>query len=144
MTTQAMLASVEAQIRKDIPRLMELKEGCVLFNRRNEDNLKIICLDTDFDEYVCLKNKMYLTGVPFKDVSLFEIIGHEIMLNDVLEWLKNKFSNEVIIYEGNNVFKIKGYNFDYDLGEFEWDLPSLYLKDQSEELIKFLYNLIKE
>ena len=27
MTTAEMLASVEAQIRKDIPRLMELREG---------------------------------------------------------------------------------------------------------------------
>ncbi|WGU68232.1 hypothetical protein QIU19_13355 [Capnocytophaga canimorsus] len=57
MTTAEILASLEAQIRKDIPRLTELSEGCVLLNKSNKDKFEIIDIDTDFYEYVCLKNK---------------------------------------------------------------------------------------
>lgn len=34
MTKQEMLASVEAQIRKDIPRTMEFREGCLIKERK--------------------------------------------------------------------------------------------------------------
>ncbi|WGU70664.1 hypothetical protein QIU18_00465 [Capnocytophaga canimorsus] len=57
MTTAEILASLEAQIRKDIPRLTELSEGCVLLNKSNKDKFEIIDIDTDFYEYVCLKKQ---------------------------------------------------------------------------------------
>ncbi|MFJ1491866.1 hypothetical protein, partial [Capnocytophaga canis] len=95
----------------------------------------------------------------------YTIIGHDIMLNDVLEWLNH------IIYEkcipindlgysgmvkqfyvkgddGSIIFEILDLkNPDLGLDTIRygvWNLSSIYLKDQSEELIKFLYNLVKE
>lgn len=151
MTIVEMLASVEAQIRKDIPRLMELREGCIIKNNHNGD-LEIFLGYISIDGFsrVVLKD-LYIKSIRIDiegnliidefDKYAYSIIGHEIMLSDVLEWL---FTSTLISYyisssgeilywliEGAPETRINIY----------WDLSSPYLKDQSEELIKFLYNI---
>ena len=135
MTTAEMLASVEAQIRKDIPRLMELREGCKV---KKQGKTYTILKDGDG----------YVIGMGFflyKETILknFEIIGHDITLADVLEWFRflNSEGEEPFCYftvdtNGNMIFD----KFDEKTMRLGWNLKSPYLKDQSKELIEFLYN----
>lgn len=70
-----------------------------------------------------------------------ELVGKEIMLNNVLYWHslngRNKYSHFDVSYG-------EGYFMIYDgkkNGSLLWDFSKPYLKDQSEELIKFLCDL---
>ncbi|GJQ07502.1 hypothetical protein CAPN010_16600 [Capnocytophaga cynodegmi] len=156
MTTAEMLAEVTAQIRKDIPRLMELKEGCILMKRDTKYNPVYRKIVFTYNNTYYIPSKCFgLKVIEFSKENIdkdYEIIGHEIMLNDVLEWLKklgfltecsgldfggDSFYREELVYDDNGNFLYKKTTF------CEWNLPSPYLKDQSEELIKFLYKLIK-
>lgn len=146
MTVAEKLAEVTAQIRKEVPRTMELKEGCLLYNKSNKDRFKIIDIDANFDEYTCLKNKKYITSISFKDINLYTIIGHEIMLNDVLEWL-SKIDKPYRACFIDELGFISRLNFDMtmEVNGVKWNLQSSYLNiDQSEEMINFLYNLKKD
>ncbi len=70
-----------------------------------------------------------------------ELVGKEIMLNNVLHWHSKKSRNKYSHFEVSNG---EGYFVIYDEEEAEskaWDLSKPYLKDQSEETIKFLCNL---
>lgn len=151
MTTAEKLASVEAQIRKDIPRLMEVRQGCILFNKITNHFQKVY-LET---QHFVLLNNLNITYLDFhsfrkNELDDFEIIGHDIMLNDVLEWLKclgflsecssiysdgESFCREELVYDNDDNFLYKKTTCS------DWYLPSPYLKDQSEELINFLYNI---
>lgn len=146
MTTAEMLADVSAQIRKDIPRLMELREGCMLDYFINERAYTGKVVET-FTSYFNVYFDGEIKSIDFElDENTFKIIGHDIMLNDVLEWIKfNAFNVE---FQENGDFNlhrelklsksIERYNF------VNWDLSKPLLKDQVEELIKFLYALIKQ
>ncbi|WGU68233.1 hypothetical protein QIU19_13360 [Capnocytophaga canimorsus] len=80
---------------------------------------------------------------------MFEIIGHEIMLNDVLVWLKIKTGCDIskgryaVLPNGEFVFIEYEQQEGFDIVKtfISWNLSSPYLKDQSEELIKFLYDI---
>lgn len=72
-------------------------------------------------------------------------IGHEPKLNDVLEWFEkmrqlpeDTFFQDVFFQTNSGKFlEIYG-----DSGLLaKWDLTKPYLKDQSDELIDFLYDL---
>ncbi|MFJ1491520.1 hypothetical protein [Capnocytophaga canis] len=146
MTKQEMLASVEAQIRKDIPRLMELRVGCILQNEwskdffkvydETENHIRIFQLNSDVPNEQVINKKHISTYTPLV------IIGHDIMLNDVYQWLflnDNLHDIRHIFIDGTLI--PKSGIIDYGL-HINFDSP--YLKYQSEILIKFLYNLIKE
>ncbi|MFJ1431931.1 hypothetical protein ACILD7_02375 [Capnocytophaga canimorsus] len=172
MTKQEMLASLEAQIRKDIPRLIELREGCLLMKNEKHDNVlkrgevvKISCLWNDIIQVSPIGEPLSRNYVECQIKDLFEVIGHEIMLNDVLEWLNYTIYKKHISIGGlENTEMVKHFYIKGDDGSiiFEildlknpdlgldtirygvWDLSSIYLKDQQERLIKFLYNLKKK
>lgn len=149
MTKQETLAEIEADIRKDIPRLYELREGCILQNEwskdffkvydETENHIRIFQLNSDVPNEQVINKKYINTYTPLI------IIGHDIMLNDVLEWIKfNAFSVEFQENGDFNLYRelklsksIERYGF------VNWNLSAPYIKEQSEELIKFLYNLIK-
>lgn len=149
MTKQEMLAEIEAVIREDIPRLSELREGCILQNEwskdffkvydETENHIRIFQLNSDVPNEQVINKKHINTYTPLI------IIGHDIMLNDVLEWIKfNAFSVE---FQENGDFnlhrELKLSKSIERYGFVNWNLSKPLLKDQLEELINFLYTLIK-
>ena len=73
-----------------------------------------------------------------------EKIGHEPLLNDVLEWHS---SNGIDKYSHFEVSKGEAYFSIYDGEENEsiiWDLSKSKLSEQSPELINFLHDLIQK
>lgn len=120
-THQEKLNELTTEIRKSIPRLMEFSDGCEIISKI-EDCYNDIEIESNF---IIGKNaKFYgediFIGGYFYSTDNFTIIGHEPLLNDVLQWLS-------IISR-------------FDL---KWDLSKSKLSEQSPELINFLYNLIK-
>lgn len=134
---------LKQKIQQALPRLMELTDGCVFKYLPN----KVIGLTFDAkifnvsgggqiadtgdysDVYVDFFS--YYDGAEtliIDEVENFEILGCDPMLNDVLEWVKNSSTldifNEHIVL--NSILK-------------KWDLSKPYLKDQSEELIDYLF-----
>lgn len=125
-------------IRKAIPRLMELSEGCEIiskivdyFNNIEIESNFIIGKNAEFDgEDIVIGEYCY-------GLINFTIIGHEPLLNDVLEWLKIKSEivfgfNDKRLYDHFKVWKLN-----------DWDLSKSKLSDQSEQLINFLHGLIQ-
>ena len=134
-THQEKLNELTTEIRKAIPRLMELSEGCEI-KTQSGTKYKIYLEEESF--YNCFNEKVVTTSMtkPLSTHS-YTIIGHEPLLNDVLEWLKIKgikisdTTDDLLLCFGG----YKHYSF--------WDLSKLKLSDQSPELINFLHDLIK-
>lgn len=121
MEMKEKLKAVKVQIRKEIPRLMELREDCRF--EFKDIKFKVVHIDEYYIQ--AIDELTSVTALEHSKKPEFKIIGSEIMLNDVLEYLfKYKIEPHGIL-----VF---------------WDLSSPYLKDQPEELIEFLYNLLKK
>lgn len=153
MTTQQKLHAVETAIRKALPRLMEPTEGCLVIFRNvknkkqsgkilynfGQDFYRIFCKN-ESDEYLRRRNEV-------------EILGHDILLSDVLEWLR-LFNNDYCLWDGMLLKLVGASNYyaefetinekTFDENTIKLDLSKPYLKDQSEELINFLYNLIEQ
>ena len=132
-THKEKLNELTTEIRKSIPRLMELSEGCEIETEINiykifqiSDNYLHIIKQKDGDITAFIKS--------FKD---FTIIGHEPLLNHVLEWLDTNKCDFSIRKEGFVFYRMD------DLCMANWDLSKSKLSDQSEELINFLHDLIK-
>ena len=132
-THQEKLNELKAEIRKAIPRLMELSEGCEI---KIQYDVSFFITGNCFDTYYAISED----GCNFKtldSIDIMETIGHEPLLNDVLEWLKIKseivFSfNDKRLYDHFKVWKLN-----------DWDLSKSKLSDQSEQLINFLHGLIQ-
>ena len=137
-THQEKLNELTTEIRKSIPILMELSEGCEIiskiedyFNNIEIESNFIIGKNAEFDgEDIVIGEYCYGT-------INFTIIGHEPLLNHVLEWSDTNKCAFSIRKEGF-VF----YRMDY-LRMANWDLSKSKLSDQSEDLINFLHDLIK-
>lgn len=166
MTIQEKLNVIVKDIRQKLPRLMQLEEGCWV--ERDGDIGKII--KSNKESYSLLINNnpnpfSYLKSTTKKE----EIIGKEPMLNDVLDYM-HKSNIELNYYidnkEGIMNLIFSDYNLYYDFcksnanlpeKEFEekekeispkieasWNLSKLYLKDQSEGLVNFLYSRLNK
>lgn len=141
MTHEEKLNELKEAIRKAIPRLMELSEGCELEKYGEKHKIHEV------------KNeKYYLTNILGGHIKYeidrdFTIIGHEPKLNDVLEWLGYNYA---IVAGGGFLMKNTGdMNFKCievpnvdEYRHLKWDLSKSYLKDQSPGLIDFLHSLI--
>lgn len=158
MTAQEKLHAIEMVIRKALPRLMELREGCYFIDRTfGYRKVKFLhkC-QKDNKEYVLDEDGV----VCWHDYYDKTIIGHDILLSDVLEWLNSheirdllnkKTSNldatfEYVYVNGGNITLVYhrsdgGISLATRTGK--WDLSKNCLADQSEELWKFLYDIIK-
>jgi hypothetical protein len=131
------LKKLEKDIREKLPRLMELRVGCNLVESLTGLQHKIIAHGstvgdcTLFPVYGEFYGQMIWTdSVDFKK---YEIIGHDPMLNDVMEWyfmLKNKDYGK------------DGFIIESTVKYFNWYLSKPYLKDQPEGLINYLTGLI--
>lgn len=130
MIAKEQLHAVETAIRKAIPRLLEPTEGCKL-NFKKKYFLESVegQVIKNYNKYVLVYSKEY-DDTFLRAIEHCEIFGHDILLSDVLEWLKTISIGSGIDTE--KLHKILYY----------WDLSKPRLTDQSEELINFLYNLI--
>lgn len=143
MIAKEQLHAVETAIRQALPRLMEPTEGCLFKdNWTNEISEKVglyitergkkvaVLRDNSTNEIFVDYSNTFRINLFYKDAS-HTTIGHNIILSDVLEWFRTISTGGGIEIE--KIHKIIYY----------WDLSKPYLKDQSEKLINFLYNLIK-
>lgn len=149
MTKQEKLNAVEKAIREALPRLTEPTEGCrILEHGEPLEQYAVILaqrLEDKYLIYIPYNSDNPCEEIDQKELSEnYEILGHDILLSDVLEWLKElELSNEIdtfnIGYSEMGQFVIL-----YDSKYYFWNLSKPYLKDQSEEFIEFLYNLIEK
>ena len=130
-THQEKLNELTTEIRKAIPRLMELSEGCEIisktldyFNRIEIESNFIIGKNAEFD------GEDIVVGDYFYSTDNFTIIGNEPLLNDVLEYFLEYTSLD---------FNTR--QMAYILAS--WDLSKSKLNEQSPELINFLHDLIQ-
>jgi len=146
MTHEKKIQALSNEIRKALPYLMEIEVGQI-FNSSYYGNiiatkvnkLKINIANVEiFDIYGFDINE----GLPRSLVYPKEctLIGYEPKLNDVLAWMKSIDRN---IY---TLISVDGYFYDNwtNLIDISWNLEKPYLKDQSAELIDFLYSLIEK
>ena len=126
-THQEKLNELTTEIRKAIPRLMELSDGCEI-KTQSGTKYKIYLEEESF--YNCFNEKVVTTSMtkPLSTHS-YTIIGHEPLLNDVLEYFLEYTSLD---------FNTR--QMAYILAS--WDLSKSKLSDQSEQLINFLHDLI--
>jgi len=126
-THQQKLNELTTEIRKAIPRLMELSEGCEI-KTQSGTKYKIYLEEESF--YNCFNEKVVTTSMtkPLSTHS-YTIIGHEPLLNDVLEYFLEYTSLD---------FNTR--QMAYILAS--WDLSKSKLSEQSPELINFLHDLI--
>lgn len=148
---------VEATIRKALPRLMEPTEGCYLKNYGSAKMYRVIGREGE----VCFLqdiNDLKLSPLEITEstaINYFEIIGHDILINDVLEWLGHERKNELYTYSlvdlSDNILKVhlvtqisdvEHYAHEEIWESIEIDLTKHRLIDQPEKLINDLYNLI--
>ena len=127
-THQQKLNELTTEIRKAIPRLMELSKGCEI-KTQSGTKYKIYLEEESF--YNCFNEKVVTTSMtkPLSTHS-YTIIGHEPLLNDVLEYFLEYTSLD---------FNTR--QMAYILAS--WDLSKSRLSEQSPELINFLHDLIK-
>ena len=130
------MKELENKIRKALPYLQNIEVNCligdyydikkIVYVSRGVNNiilLDVFCNNTGFERWRMI-NDVLTTKINNKDIQFeYNVIGRDIMLNDVLKWF---------IIESKNIEDVT----------CRWDLKSPYLKDQSEELIKYL-KLIK-
>ncbi|MFB9120967.1 hypothetical protein ACFFUE_07155 [Bergeyella porcorum] len=142
MTTQEKLQAVTEQIRKDIPRLMELSEGCLVKSTIGDDYLKIV--GNISNSYV-LYDGLGVHEIRKEDFpKYFKIVGHEPMINDVIEWAEMALGDRIYISSNpDGLFLSYSPKEDYGIICY-WDLSKPYLKDQSDKLKEFLYNLMNK
>lgn len=160
---QQKLQILEKQIRKNLPRLLEFREGLILkrkvYHKLYSDYIMIKTIWDDVCTYVEIVEPIHKGN--FSDninnlLENFEIIGHDILLSDVLEWIakQNEGLHLDIEYEvKDNLLKIiVMQDIDEIYSDFSkrytecyiWDLSKISLADQSDELKEFLYELIDE
>ena len=137
------MSELENKIREAIPRLKELTKGCIVDNfhgekeiihRSREINntviLDVFSNDNGFDTWMVKDGVFSVDGFKF-EVS---IVGHPIKINDILEYIteKNCYGGITI---SNRFYITNGYR------HYFWDLSSVFLADQNDELKKFLNDL---
>lgn len=154
MTKEEMLTFIEDKIRKDIPRLSTIGGGCYInfINKNGEkEKGKIVKLIYRPSENISDTQELYavlITSVAEQDYNTYflgihgiEIVGHEITILDILNWLEDYYyyiTPDGAIYEHDSTYSYNSSGFIY-LCSFDMSKP--LLKDQPEKLIKFLYNL---
>lgn len=121
------LNELESKIRQALPRLMEISVGCMLQLIKGENVGGIYIIGNN--AWV-KNNKAYIElsdGYDY-EITDFGIIGHEIYLSDVLEWLFETLDYSATDYK---VIDLLIY----------WDLSKPLLKDQPKEVIDYLNGL---
>jgi len=131
------LQDLENAIYNSIPRLRELSIGCEVTFKGEKYPMFMISESNDFLRFID-KNGMTYSWSRTQTESLFNIIGHPILLNDVLEWLRD------FVYKPTNFSKIGDLKRMYSQLLDIWDLSSPCLSNQPKIIIDFLFNLIPQ
>lgn len=152
-TIQKKLQAVENAIRRALPRTKKLSKGCKILFNLNDFHTdifgEIIGVD-DANVAIVISENLDQRAIPLKKVSKEKIIGHDIKLNDVLEWL-GKIDFGLMLETDGTLIQKTSY-FDSEKKEVSsriihramFDLSKPYLKDQSNEVKEFLYDLIEK
>ncbi len=142
MTHEEKLQAVTADIRKQLPRLMKLEKGCLLRMKISNIIGEIIGVGSKENYIVLGEDEVIPDYYLKKNLYIYKIIGKEPMLTDVLEWL-NILNVKAEITDRGMLYAIKKDNIPMrDYISVKIDLSKPYLKDQSEELINFLYKFL--
>ena len=129
------MKNLENKIREALPRLKEIGVG-LKFIDKLDFKAEIVYENVGTYYYFSESdNEVFSITSNFFGRICKEVIGHPIKLNDVLEYigLSEKYKGLVV-----NTW---GVGFCFDKVLFEWDLSSVFLVDQSDELKEFLNNL---
>ncbi len=138
MTTEEKLKAVTEDIRSKLPRLKELEQGCICIT--DDRDCEVFYIDDNCAYLYFTKLKLFQEYNKKYFIDNTKIIGKEPMLNNVLEWLAMTV-DEFHLTADYHVFKKKAF-LSISMDNIGWDLSKLYLKDQSEEFINFLYKLL--
>ena len=127
------LQQLTTLIQSSNPELMTLGVGCEMKCKGiNELTLTCFAIKKELYRFVDQKATAYAWyKIDLKEsfeIKSFEIIGKPPTLVDVLKWMKT-----LSINQEKEVFSLL----------YAWNLNSIYLRDQSPELINFLINLNK-
>lgn len=137
------MKNLEDKIREAIPRLNGLTKGCIFTDCHGVIKYEVVGFSKDGKLTATYFNKFKISWNYNIDKFRvkYKIIGHPIKLNDVLEWHSKEGRDKYSHFE---VSKGEAYFSIYDGEETDsiiWDLSSVFLADQSDELKKFLNNL---
>ncbi len=143
MKHEEKLKKVTADIRAKLPRLMELEKGC-LVDDEHIGRWEIIYCDFTNKKAIYYGINEFSEIVTLSKGDIRRIIGKEAQLNDVLEWLSKRNYDAFAKYNGY-LYVLKGFDIEDEpvFSGANWDFSKPHLKDQSEELIEFLCELIK-
>lgn len=148
MTHEEKLNAVTTAIREKLPHLMKLEKGCIIIKDNSETEIIGIShlgdAGDDFYTVYQLYDDFVLDTILDVEFEEKTIIGKEPMLNDVLKWVLQNPRGKHFDPTGMGGFVLKNYNTRGTVDFAEWNLTKPYLKDQSKELINWLYELIRE
>lgn len=148
MIAQEKLQVIKTVIRQSLPRLMEPTEGCKL-NFKKKYFLESVegQVIKNYNKYVLVYSKEY-DDTFLRAIEHCEIIGHDILLSDVLEWLGLLKKNNEDLFHCSLNEEIMRIDMDnkgrYEANMFKINISKPRLADQSEELWEFLYNLLED
>ena len=128
------MLELENKIREAIPRLKEVGVGLKFIDRLGF-NAEIVYIDNGTVFYFSESDlEVFSVSLNFFGGECKEIVGHPIKINDVLEYIteKNCYGGITI---SNRFYITNGYKY------YFWDLSSVFLADQNDELKKFLNDL---
>ena len=146
------LQTLENEIRSKLQHLMELSAGCEVefFTKRT----KVYIIRDEF--YVMFESDCTfykISSLKGKYKKAFKIIGHEISLANVLEWLNGLDKNIMYAIESDGCLLISrdcpytAFTFLDKHNNSQivfWNLSKNLLREQSQELIDGLFNLIEK
>ncbi len=142
MTHEEKLKKVTADIRVKLPRLMELEKGC-LVDAEHTGRWEIIYCDFTGEKAIYYAINEFLEIVELSQGDIVKIIGKEPQFADVIEWLSDVEVKDKKINDSLDISLFYGKDFRLKTckNEVRWDLSKPHLKDQSEELVNFLFEL---
>lgn len=127
------LLELESKIIKSIPRLMEVTPGCIL---HSSNGTRYRILDIDSSSYKVLDEDTNDVILLSKLFSQYTVYGHDVKLNDVMEWLLQ--FEVLIMLDPWGDFRTEDMDYVF---HSRWNLNSMYLRDQSSKLINDLNSL---
>ncbi len=140
MKTEEKLKAVTDDIRNKLPRLMKLEKGC-LIDVEYTGMWEIVSCEFIHNEAVYSVINEFSETIEIRKADILKIIGKEPTILDCLEWIKlvqpkSSWSSYAIIMDGRLVDTFAEKTI------CKVDLSKPYIKDQSEELVNFLYGLL--
>lgn len=151
MTYECKLEAVSKDIRTKLPELMEVSRGCNLLYCGFKGEIIDVAYQPQIvgNNYFLYKivyqdgeDKYYLDYKKGQLKKSCKTLGHDIQLHHVLKWLGRdiRVDSEGLFYFIHHLEECEEEYTEF-LG-IKWNLDKT-LKDQSKELIDYLYSLIK-